>query len=896
MSGRSTMRELAAMLSLALLAACQKAPAVGAQTGAVVKLNGPKIELVAATADAPSGKVSITYVLTKDGTPITGADAKALNPAFTLAALGPDPVTQAPATAWRSLLLTGSETLDALPVSPPGTSSAAALPPLPPHGQPGADLGGTIAELGDGKFTYTFAAVTAGSFAQTETLRAGAYLRGTTGSPLTTSTLDFVPSGGAPARRELVLDTQCANCHGVLKAHGGSRYGTKICVTCHTYQHADAETLDPAAILFGAKWTPDHTNPAPNPLELGRFVHRIHRGKTLPTLYKANQSSTGLAPKLDDPAAEPPPLPFSSSRSTQNPSLVGTEFSVIGYSGLERIFGKVFWYADANHVATDPMTANGAPLAAKVVRGVTFPRDYRDCDACHAGAGDAALVQTEISRRTCQGCHPDVWFGQGIPDGDKLAANRTHVAHPGGPQDDDLQCRGCHVPTALKPSVEAPIAEAHVALVKSERYDKPTVTIVSVTNFKAGLTPTVVFKVTDRNGDLAPSLVNPVPAMDANPGGGKPSPVPRAFTGLTFYVAGPASPDVLSFNSSAYPIRETLDFVGKPTATPPVPPTPLNPPDANGQYTYTFTNKLPDGASGTWLLWTEARRTLGSTSAPAKFYDPPAAPGTPGVFGQFYWPYSGDTSLTEVADNAFVWIDADAGATGAGSAQPRRMLTQVDKCNLCHLRLVYHGGRTNPAICIGCHAPDKSDYGNRPKDGNGVVLTTTFDDIEERALHFKLLIHRIHTGSRSGPASLELTPPYTGSGGYVRTTTSSTGVITVSSTPRFRNLGEFPNDQANCTICHYQGSYHPENIPADALPTWGNETAKLLHVGGTAAHPANEPGVLPMAAACNGCHATAFAQFHAAQYTSGGKEQCLTCHGAKGSQSVDRVHGIPVAP
>ena len=94
-------------------------------------------------------------------------------------------------------------------------------------------------------------------------------------------------------------------------------------MTCHTYQHADAETLDPAAILvLGTKWTPDHTNPAPNPLELGRLVHRIHRGKTLPTLYKANQSSTGLAPVLGnpDPKGEKPPLPFSPSRSAQNPS------------------------------------------------------------------------------------------------------------------------------------------------------------------------------------------------------------------------------------------------------------------------------------------------------------------------------------------------------------------------------------------------------------------------------------------------------------------------------------------------------------------------------------------------------------------------------------------------
>jgi OmcA/MtrC family decaheme c-type cytochrome len=276
---------------------------------------------------------------------------------------------------------------------------------------------------------------------------------------------------------------------------------------------------------------------------------------------------------------------------------------------------------------------------------------------------------------------------------------------------------------------------------------------------------------------------------------------------------------------------------------------------------------------------------------PARFYDPTVAPQ-----GQFFWPYSGDTSLTEAADNTIVWVDADVGSTVTGAATPRRAITRDEKCNACHLRLSYHGGsRLGAQICVGCHAPDKTDYGNRPKDGNGVVLATTFDNIEERSVHFKVLIHRIHTGGRSGPASLQLTPPYTAGGGYVRiTTNATTGAITLS-TPRFRDMGEFPNDLANCTLCHDGQSYRLENLPADARPTIANETATLLHVDLTTAHAASE-GVKPMTAACDGCHATAFAAFHAAQYTVGGKEQCVSCHGAKGAQSVDRVHGITASP
>jgi OmcA/MtrC family decaheme c-type cytochrome len=899
MSGRSTLRDVVAAVALASLAACQKPPVVGSQVGAVQGPTGPKVEITSLGVNA-TGQVVIAYTLSKDGSPVSGTAATALDPAFTLAALGTEPVSGLP--AWRSLLLTGAEKLKALPVSPPGTPAAKEVI-LTDSLQPGPDVGGTVEDLGNGQFRYTYSSAV-GSFQSAETLRAGVFLRGVNGSVLTTSTCDGVGAPGTtttcaevtvPAR-QLVLDEDCADCHGVLRAHSGSRHGTRICVTCHTYQHADPGTLDPAAILpAGATWT-SLTNTTPNPLELGRLVHRIHRGKTLPTLYKANQSSTGLAPVLGPAGTESPPLPFSASRSTQNPAIAGQEFSVIGENARERIFGQVLWRADANHLATDPATAyplvaNGPPLAAKIARGVTFPRDYRDCDACHAGAADAALVHLEISRRSCQGCHPDVWFGAGVPDGDKLAANRTHVAHPGGQQDDDTQCAGCHVATAATPDVLAPIGEAHVALVRSERYDKPTVEIVSVSNFTAGSSPTIVFKVKDRNGYLK-SLTAPDPAMDTNPGGGKTSLVPRAFSSISFSYSGSAAPDFLTLGTSTQPIRENLDFVGAPTATPPRPATVLAPADENDQFTFTFTTKLPTSASGTWVLWSEARRTYGSNSSPAKFYDPTVAPN-----GQFFWPYSGDTSLSELADNTVVWIDADAGATGVGNPKPRRMLMQVDKCNRCHQRLTYHGSRSRPEVCVACHAPDKTDWGNRPKDGTGVfpvvALATTFDNIEERSLHFKVLVHRIHTGGRSGPASLQLTRPYTGGGGYVRASVSATTGVITASNPRFRDMGEFPNDLAKCTLCHDHPCYRVESVPADAPGTLANETPTITHLG-TSAHGADEVPVPPVTAACMGCHATAYSALHTAKYITAGKEQCVSCHGAKGSYSVERTHGLPI--
>ena len=49
-------------------------------------------------------------------------------------------------------------------------------------------------------------------------------------------------------------------------------------------------------------------------------------------------------------------------------------------------------------------------------------------------------------------------------------------------------------------------------------------------------------------------------------------------------------------------------------------------------------------------------------------------------------------------------------------------------------------------------------------------------------------------------------------------------------------------------------------------------------------------------AACLSCHATAYAQFHTAKYLIAGKEQCVSCHGAKGALSIVKAHALPAAP
>ncbi len=794
MSGRFTTSACAAAMTLAL-AACQQAPQLGPHVSAPPP-TGPKIEITSASVDA-ARRVVVSVQITRDGAPLGLQAARALVPAWTLAALSPDPVNPGTALpAWRVPALTGAD-------------------------RPGAETTGSWVEKGGGEFTYAFAMPLPPEQPLSETLRVGVFLAGAPGTALTTSTLDFVPNGAILTGRALVLDDACANCHGTLRAHGGSRSGTRICVTCHTYQHADGETVDPAA---GAGATPATD---PNPLEFGRLVHRIHRGKNLPTLYTA--SSAAEAP----PIGATSPKPFFPGRTENgvlvNSPVVGRKFSVIGAESRERIFGQVVARTD-----------NGQ--AAKVVaRGVTFPFDYRDCKTCHEGAAQEAAIGTEISRRSCQGCHPDVWFGVGAPP------DEVHLAHSGGPQADDTGCAKCHVSRPGDPADYVDVAQAHVPPAKSPRFNRPTIEIVEVRNARPGQSPTIVFTVSDRDGQLL-SLTAPTPELDAS------SPVPRgAFSYMEATIAGPADPDFRSLGATSLPVNELVPLT---IAS-----------DSGGRFSYTFQAKLPDDAGGTWLVAMNARR-----QAYTLLWD--------ATNNAFAWPFTGE-SLYEPADTPSVWIDLAAGGTGGGSPAPRRRIVDEAKCNLCHRRLAYHGQmRTSVEACAACHAPDATDWHARPKGLSGDTdLAKTYDGVEERSIHFKVMIHRIHTGGRSGPAELSSLRPYVSYGRY--------------GSFRFRDMGGFPGDLQRCTLCHLDGTYRVESVPIDSPPTLANETATIRH-SASSAHGAAEPATPPISAACTSCHATAYAISHAARQTGNGKEACVSCHGVMGAQSVDKVHALPI--
>jgi OmcA/MtrC family decaheme c-type cytochrome len=840
-----------AVVGLSLtLQACQQQPAVGARSTPVGPSEGPRIVIENARLDLFDHVVA-TFSVTQDGAPLGLSDVTTLGPRFTLATLSKHPVDGL--LEWKSQLLTGSQTAAALPPSGPGTPPSLVIVKAK---QPGSETPASFVDLGDGRYEYVFAnALTA--YDPAETVRVGVYLRGAASPSLRTAdTYDFRPDHGAVVEHELVTDDACNGCHGNLVAHG-SRTRVRLCLTCHTWQAADPDTVDPAAIISTTPQDPSYLATSnPNPLELARMVHRIHRGTELPTLFQSS-SSANPAPDLTASHGSPwtPDVdtttilarrPFSPANNTT--AILGAKYSIVGHSSSELVGGRVVQRTD-----------NGQP-AKTVVAGITFPRDLRDCGACHTGR-QASLKDQAISRRTCSGCHPDAWY-QATP----ATLDASHFAHVGGPRSDDTECANCHVrlpDPALNPGwkLYAPIAEIHVPLDEGIRTGALTISIVKVQNLRPGARPQVTYRIRDPYGPIAPSPSKASPGLD-----------PSSSTTASF-VARQFAPLPGRSNSGSLTIRivgpTAADYVGalslaSGSSQPSGDPVNLSTSSFTDEYVYTFSTLSPAAKEGTYAVGMEGRRREGYAH-----YDP----GT----DSFRWPYTGE-QVTETAENPIVYVDTATGAWPPDGTAPRRRIVAQENCVRCHRRVEAHGGSRNQVeYCLFCHTPTATDYSRRTKTSAGFVdLNASFDGIEERTIHFKVMIHRIHTGERTGAASLEGIAPF--------------AVYGYSGAVFFEGL--FPNDLRNCTACHSGKTYLVEAVPADAPPTVANETASIRHAANSSAHASGEPAALPIQAACTGCHASGATFAHAAANTANGVEGCAKCHGAKGAKSTDVVHGL----
>lgn len=250
--------------------------------------------------------------------------------------------------------------------------------------------GGTLTELGNGEYRYTFATdlsavTTAAGKALDVTYEPSLTHRfaiqvSTTNSVGDTiyanPTYDFQPSSGRTTgitTREMALTSSCNECHGTLAMHGGGRVEVKYCVTCH-----NPGTTDPNS---------------GNVLDMALMVHKMHRGASLPSVSDGDAS-----------------------------------YTIWGYNDAEHDYSTVVFPQDVRHCEKchDPSDTDNSP-----------------------DAGNYASVPYI---RACNGCHDDIVFDGSTPE-DWQTAHTGGVAtnadcatcHGGSGATVDGRISGAHV-------------------------------------------------------------------------------------------------------------------------------------------------------------------------------------------------------------------------------------------------------------------------------------------------------------------------------------------------------------------------------------------------------------------------------------------------------------------
>jgi OmcA/MtrC family decaheme c-type cytochrome len=391
---------------------------------------------------------------------------------------------------------------------------------------------------------------------------------------------------------------------------------------------------------------------------------------------------------------------------------------------------------------------------------ITFPQDVRNCETCHEGTTAANtpsqkdVYYTKPSRRACGACHSAVNFATG-------------VGHPA--QADDSQCATCHIPDSGH-EFDASIKGAHTIPVESKQLKGLTSKIVSVSNAAAGQKPTIVFEIRNADG----TFVN-----------GK--------TLATFAPihGGPTSDYRNYYREDA---RTAATY------------------DANtGRTTYTFTNAIPAGSTGTWGFTADIYRNAEIVRAD-------------------------DNSTIALREAVFnpVFYSAITGAVA-----PAASVVTTEKCVVCHEKLELHGGqRQNVSECLFCHNGTQTDASRRPADQK-----------PDQSISMELMIHRIHTGH-------ELTKEFT--------------VYGFGNTPHDYTHVTYPQDRRNCVACHASAgttqlpvatASKPVLSPRDYFSPMGKGTAACLGCHDSrdaAAHAYLNttifPGTEDPAEACGVCH------------------------------------------
>ena len=449
-----------------------------------------------------------------------------------------------------------------------------------------------------------------------------------------------------------------------------------------------------------------------------------------------------------------------------------------------------------------------------------------ECTKCHRQGfdtfgrpfgKDVARFRQSPTKTKCTTCHNTTTFdGSATIVVTRLNADNTvdnvavaavsHAAFLGGATidvtganaDNAALCAGCHdLVGVTAPYNIGSVVSAHTIAEQSPAiFPGINFQIVSVTGALAGQAPTIRVRITTDNGAVI-------------------APASGSFNVKVGYPAAEYTNNVME--NYGQPRSQSL------TAATAV---------GDGSYTITLpdTKAIPATATGVGVVGLEGRATYPLTGFRA-----------------------GDN--VNIGGQAVqFYFDAATGLQVTDPSLQRRRVVDVAKCKLCHSRLTLHGDSRVNSIeeCVICHNPDATDKGQRPAG----APAGTVDNLAERPIDFKVMIHMIHTGADLDPSQL----PYViyGFGGSANDLSGAT----------------YPQDRKHCMACHLDTT--PITFGVPLAPSVLGTTFD------TGAAPNNDNDnrrTPPTQAVCTTCHGDqTFTAPHVASETVGTTELCAQCH------------------
>ena len=243
--------------------------------------------------------------------------------------------------------------------------------------QPASDTGGVYKDIDVGHFTYTFGTVLPADFDKTKTHTIAAYGRRTLPADILDGKVyidndefDFRPDDQTVTAKwdEIQEKNACNQCHDPLAAHGDVRTDAKLCVLCHSPQNTDPDTG--------------------NLLDMRVFIHKIHRGKFLPSVQ------------------------------------AGTKYHIVGNANSDHDFSTVVFPQDIRNCQNCHEGRNPAQKPSQSDVWYTKPA-RAPCGACHdnvdwvTGANHKGGPQ--LDDKACASCH--------VPQGDQEWDAGIKTAH-----------------------------------------------------------------------------------------------------------------------------------------------------------------------------------------------------------------------------------------------------------------------------------------------------------------------------------------------------------------------------------------------------------------------------------------------------------------------------------